>query len=34
MTTILGDTTKFLKNGDLSFDDTHKFEIKFTVAVS
>ena len=28
MTTILDDTTKFLKIGDLSFDDTHKLEIK------
>ena len=28
MATILDDTTKFLKTGDLSFDDTHKLEIK------
>ena len=29
MGTILDDTTKFLKIGDLSFDDPHKFKIKF-----
>ena len=28
MATILNDTTKFLKIGDLSFDDTRKLEIK------
>ena len=28
MTTILDDTIKFLKLGDLSFDDTHNLEIK------
>ena len=28
MVTILDDTTKFLKIGDLSFDDTHKLKIK------
>ena len=28
MATILDDTTKFLKIGDLSFDDTHKLKIK------
>ena len=28
MATILNNTTKFLKIGDLSFDDTHKLEIK------
>ena len=28
MAIILDDTTKFLKIGDLSFDDTHKLEIK------
>ena len=28
MATILDKTTKFLKLGDLSFDDTHKLEIK------
>ena len=28
MATILDDTTKFLKIGDLSFDDTHKLEIQ------
>ena len=28
MATILDDTTKFLKIGDLSFDDIHKLEIK------
>ena len=28
MATILDDTTKFLKLGDLSFDDTHKLEIE------
>ena len=28
MATILDDTTKFIKIGDLSFDDTHKLEIK------
>ena len=29
MATILDDTIKFLKLGDLSVDDTHKLEIKF-----
>ena len=28
MPTILDDTTKFLKIGDLSFHETHKLEIK------
>ena len=28
MATILDDTTKFLKIGDLSIDDTHKLKIK------
>ena len=28
MATILDDTTKFLKIGDLFFNDTHKLEIK------
>ena len=28
MATTLNDTTKFLKINDLSFDDTHKLEIK------
>ena len=28
MAKILDDTTKFLKIGDLSFDDTYKLEIK------